>query len=97
MTLLSIRLTPRASRNEVLHYEGGVLHLRLTAPPVEGAANLACCAFVADLLGVPKSTVSVKSGHRSREKTLAIESLTPEQVRRRLTPDAPGSGTSSVR
>jgi len=76
----------------LLRYEGGVLHLRLTAPPVEGAANAACCAFVASLLGVPKSDVAVKSGHRSREKTLAIEALSPEQVRR-LTPDGSASET----
>ena len=62
-------MTPRASRNEVLRYEAGVLHLRLMAPPVEGAANAACCAFVANLQGVPKSDVWVTAGFKSREKT----------------------------
>ena len=46
-TRLSVRLTPRASSNAVLRYEGGVLFLRLTAPLIEGAANAACCAYVA--------------------------------------------------
>ena len=90
MTILHVRVMPRASRNQVLRYEAGVLHLRLTAPPVAGAANAACCAFVASLLGVPKSGVSVTTGFQSREKTLAIESLSPEQGRQQLTPDAPG-------
>ena len=44
---LSVRLTPRASSNAVLRYEDGVLFLRLTAPLIEGAANAACCAYVA--------------------------------------------------
>ena len=46
-TRLSVRLTPRASSNAVLRYEDGVLFLRLTAPLIEGAANAACCAYVA--------------------------------------------------
>ena len=94
MTLLSVRVTPRAARSEVLRFEAGVLHLRLTAPPVAGAANVACCAFVAGLLGVAKSAVSVQSGHRSREKVLAIESRTREQVRQRLRPHEPPSETA---
>lgn len=51
---VSVRVTPRASSNAVSGFRDGVLHLRLTAPPVEGAANEACRAFVAEILGVPK-------------------------------------------
>ena len=74
--LLRVRVTPRSSRNEIIRYEDGILHIRLTAPPVDGAANEACCELVAQLVGVPKSRVSVVKGQTSREKTLAIEGFT---------------------
>lgn len=76
MQLVRVRVTPRSSRNEIIRYEGGVLHVRITSPPVDGAANIACCEFVAGLLGVPKSSVSVVKGHKSREKTLVVEGFT---------------------
>ncbi|MEK7798096.1 MAG: DUF167 domain-containing protein, partial [Nitrospirota bacterium] len=47
---LSVRVQPRASRNEVAGLVGETLKIRLTAPPVEGAANEACLAFLAKLL-----------------------------------------------
>ena len=81
---LSLRLTPRASSNAVLRYEGGVLHLRLTAPPVEGAANAACCAYVAALLGIRPAQVAVRHGHKSRDKVLAVSGLSAEMVGERL-------------
>lgn len=82
---LAVRLTPRASRNAVTKYQDGVLHLRLTAPPVEGAANTACCRFVAALLGVPPGRVGVKAGHKSRDKVLTIEGLSSPAVELALT------------
>jgi len=77
---LAVRLTPRASSNAIMRYDHGVLFLRLSAPPVEGAANAACCQFVAKLLGVPPSNVSLKSGHKSRAKTLALAGMTQEAI-----------------
>src|SRR5207245_2825850 len=50
---ISIRVQPRASRNAVVGWTGDTLNIRLTAPPVEGAANTACLKFLADLLDVP--------------------------------------------
>ena len=87
-TRLSVRLTPRASSNAVLRYEGGVLHLRLTAPPVEGAANAACCTYVAALLGLRPAQVSVSQGYKSRDKVLTVSGLSEEAVRERLTQSA---------
>ncbi len=81
---LSVRLTPRASSNALLRFEDGVLHLRLTAPPVEGAANAACCAHVADLLGIRPAQVSVRHGHKSRDKILAVSGLSADAVGDRL-------------
>ena len=94
-TRLSVRLTPRASSNAVLRYEGGVLHLRLTAPPVEGAANAACCAYVAALLGLRPAQVSVRQGYKNRDKVLAITGLSEKTVRERLTQSAVASATAS--
>ena len=71
--LLRVRVTPRSAKNEVIGYAEGVLGLRLTAPPVEGAANAACCELVAKLLGIPKSHVQVAKGQTAREKTLLVE------------------------
>jgi uncharacterized protein YggU (UPF0235/DUF167 family) len=86
---LSVRLTPRASTNTILRYAGGVLFLRLTAPPVEGAANAACCRYVADLLGIAPSLVSVQAGHKSRDKVLAIEGLTSNALESALAESIP--------
>ena len=91
---LSVRVTPRASRTEVVSYAEGVLHVRLAAPPAEGAANAACCAFVAGLLGLRASQVTVVAGLRSRQKVLATESLSADAVAARLRPFASGRAPS---
>jgi uncharacterized protein (TIGR00251 family) len=70
---LRVRVTPRSIKTEVIGYREGVLRIRLSAPPVDGAANTACCEFVAKLLGIPKSNVQVAKGAASREKMLSVE------------------------
>ena len=89
-TRLAVRVTPRASVNTVVRYVGDALYLRLTAPPVEGAANEACAEFVAGLLGVRPAQVAVVGGHKSRDKVLLVTGLRGEEVRERLTKCAPG-------
>ena len=69
---LSIRIQPRASKNEIVAREGGGFKIRLTAPPVDGAANEALIRFLADALSVPKSQVEIVSGHTSRDKVVRI-------------------------
>ncbi len=66
-------LQPRASRNKVVGLQGDELKVSLTAPPVDGAANKACCAFLAKLCGLPKSRVRLISGDTSRHKRLLLE------------------------
>jgi uncharacterized protein (TIGR00251 family) len=83
-TRLSVRVTPRASKNSVMRYKDGVLYIRLAAPPVEGAANNACCVFVAKLLRLRASQVAVCSGLKSRDKVLVIARLSEEIIRSRL-------------
>ena len=79
--ILHVRVTPRSSRNQVTGWREGILQVKLTAPPVEGAANEALVKFIADLLGVRKSQVTLVSGDKSRGKTLKISGLTEEDVR----------------
>jgi len=79
MQTLTVRVTPRASRNEIVGFVGDVLHVRLSAPPVDDAANTACCVLIAGALRLPKSAVTVIRGRKSREKVLAIEGA-PEQL-----------------
>jgi uncharacterized protein (TIGR00251 family) len=82
--LLHVRVTPRARRNALGAMEDGVLAVRLAAPPVEGAANKALIAFLAEAFGVSKSAIRVESGTRSRHKRVRISGLAIEEVARRL-------------
>jgi uncharacterized protein (TIGR00251 family) len=72
-TMLDIRVIPRARRNEVGGDRDGRLLVRTTAAPVDGAANDAVRKQVAKHLGVPVRSVQIVSGHRSRDKLLAID------------------------
>lgn len=74
---LAVRLSPRGSRNAMEGVETGAdgkpyLKIRLTAPPVEGAANAALIGFLADALGVKKAAIVIRSGETSRLKILHI-------------------------
>ena len=77
-----VRLQPRASRNEVAGVLGGALRIRLHAPPVDGAANEALVAFLAEQLSVPRRTVRIVSGATSRTKTIEIDGVTSADVAR---------------
>ena len=81
---LPIRVQPRASKNEVAGWRDGTLCVRLTAPPVEGAANKAVVEFVADQLGLKRHQVTLVSGEKSRDKMLTIEGLSREEIESRL-------------
>ncbi|HKI97985.1 MAG TPA: DUF167 domain-containing protein [bacterium] len=62
-------------------YGSAALKLRLAAPPVEGKANRACVAFLAQAAGVPRSAVHIVRGERSRDKRVRIAPITDEQFR----------------
>jgi uncharacterized protein (TIGR00251 family) len=70
-----VRLTPRASRDVVVGERAGILLVRLTAPPVDGAANGALVRFLSKWLGVRPSAVSIVSGEKSRIKTVFVAGL----------------------
>jgi hypothetical protein len=63
---------------------GDALKIALTAPPVEGRANEACTEFLAILLKVPRSSVTIASGESSRNKVIRVAGLSAQQVRERL-------------
>jgi uncharacterized protein len=70
--LLAVRVQPGASRTEVVGEYGDQLRIRLQAPPVDGKANAALLAFVADELGLAKAEVEVVRGQTSRSKVLRV-------------------------
>jgi uncharacterized protein (TIGR00251 family) len=72
---LEVRVIPRAKRTEIAGRRGGALLVRLAAPPVDGAANEALRAFLAERLGVPQRQIAIVRGATSRDKTLAIEGI----------------------
>ena len=86
---IAVRVTPRAKRSAIAgtitDADGRpMLSVRLAAPPVDGAANKALIAFLADLTGVPKSAVAILSGETGRRKIVRIAGLTAETAARRL-------------
>lgn len=81
---IQVRVTPRAVRSELLRREGNTLHLRVAAPPVDGAANRAVTELVADAIDVPKSAVRVGRGAAGREKALEVRGLAQNEVWARL-------------
>jgi uncharacterized protein len=81
---IAIRLHPRAKKNAITGEMGDALKVSLTAPAVEGRANEACVEFFANLLKVPRSSVTIASGERSRNKVVRVAGLLAEQVRVRI-------------
>jgi uncharacterized protein len=80
----AIKVHPRAKQNAITGELGDALKLALTAPPVSGKANEACIEFFANLLKVPRSSVTIASGLTSRNKIVRIAGLSAEAVGQRL-------------
>ncbi|HWR35817.1 MAG TPA: DUF167 domain-containing protein [Clostridia bacterium] len=79
-----IRVHPRARKNAVSGQLGDALKLSLTTPPVEGRANEACIEFLAKLLNVARSSVTIAAGESSRNKVIRVAGLSAAEVRKRL-------------
>ena len=84
MTRLAVRVTPRAGRNAVQGWVGGVVTVRTTAPPVDGRANEGVRAVLAQALGIARSRITLAGGATSRTKVFQIDGLTPDEVDARL-------------
>ncbi len=84
--LLSVKLQPRASANEIIPH-GGVgdeLRIRVTAPPVDAAANEALVRLLAERLDCARSSIELVRGHKSRHKVVKLHGFTPEEVLKRF-------------
>ena len=84
-TTLTLHIQPGAKKTEIVGIHGDALKIRLAAPPVDGKANAALIAFVADRLGLAKSAVSLKSGQTSRRKVLEVTAA-PTNTTKHLLP-----------
>ncbi len=84
-TLLRIRVHPGASRDQIIGWlDDGTLKVRIAAPPVEGKANSRLIRFLAELLGVPKTSVRIVRGAAAARKVVLIENLAAAEVRKRV-------------
>lgn len=83
-TLLSVKVQPRASANEICGPLGDALKIKVTAPPVDAAANEALRDFLADTLDCAKGRVELVRGQTSRQKVILLHGYAPEDVVRRL-------------
>ena len=70
--VLEVWVQPRASRNEIVGYRNHFLHLRVTAPPVEGEANQSVKRLLAEALGIPPSRVEILKGDKGRRKKVRV-------------------------
>jgi uncharacterized protein (TIGR00251 family) len=82
---LAVRVTPRASRNEVVEIlSDGTVKIHLTAPAHEGKANELLVAFLSDILGVPKSRIDIVAGANGRDKLISVLDVDAQEVHNRI-------------
>lgn len=79
---ITVRVQPRASSSEIVGIHGDALKVRLTAPPVSGAANVALVELLADTIGIPVRAITIVAGASSRTKVVELEGVTDERVSR---------------
>ncbi len=79
-----VKVHPRARKNAITGVVGVALKVALTAPPVEGRANEACIAFLANFLNVARSSVTIAAGESSRQKLIRIAGMRAAQVEQTL-------------
>ena len=83
-TLLSIKLQPRASANEVGEPLGDELRIKVTAPPVDAAANQALVELLVEKLDCARGRIELMRGHKSRHKVIKLHGFTPEEILKKL-------------
>ncbi len=80
----AVKVHPRAKKNAISGEVGDALKLSITAPPTDGKANQACVEFLAKLLKVPRSSITIASGQTGRNKVICVAGLSVEEVRKRI-------------
>jgi uncharacterized protein len=86
--LLHVKVQPRASRNQVCEAVGRELKIRITAPPVDLAANEALVNFLAELLDCARGSVQIVRGKTSRHKVISVQGLSPVLLQEKLSGSA---------
>lgn len=81
---LSVKVHPCASRNEIAGAQGQELKIKITAPPVDSAANEELVRFLAATLDCPKSAITLLRGHTSRHKVILVQGIAPAEAVSRL-------------
>jgi hypothetical protein len=82
---LAIRVTPRASHNEIVEIlSDGTVKIRLTAPPVEGKANQALIEFLSEVLDIPTSRIEIVAGENGRDKLVSIMDMDAVSVQQKI-------------
>lgn len=79
-TLLCLYIQPRSARNQIIGLHENSLKLKLTSPPVEGAANKCCCEYLAKLFHIAKSDAVLVAGDKARQKRVLLRGVAPEHV-----------------
>jgi uncharacterized protein len=82
--IIPIKAVPNAARSEIVGWLGDALKVKLKAPPVDGKANAELCRFLAELLNLPKSAVTLATGASARQKRVQITGLDPATLREKL-------------
>lgn len=84
LVTVRVRVKPGARQSQLLHITEGELEMQIDAPAREGEANAGVCEFMAQVLGVSKSSVGLVSGHKSRNKVLSVDGMEAENVQSRI-------------
>jgi len=84
MTLIAVKVVPRAGKDEIVGWLEGALKIRIQAPPEDGRANRALEELLAEALGLKKNAVTVAAGRGSSRKRVEVVGLTRDEIVRRL-------------
>ena len=91
-TRLRLRVTPGARRSGIVGRHGEAWKVRVAAPPEDGRANAAVLRLLAETLGLPRDSVTLVSGHGTRDKVVELSGLEPARAAERLASSAEGHG-----
>jgi uncharacterized protein len=84
MAMLRVHVVPNAKIDGIVGEYGGAIKIKLRAPALEGKANAALIRFLAEQLRLPRHSIVLERGHKSRDKVIRLNGLTDEDVRTRM-------------
>ena len=94
--MIPLRVHPNAAANELVGFIDGSLRVKVAAPPVKGKANKELIAFLSKVLGVNKDSLTIVTGHTSRNKVIAIAGLSQTDISQRLSLKLSSSGDATT-